>query len=136
MKKLIKEQKAIIMADLVASLIIFTIFVGIVVTLMTKTYEQNAQVKLRSQAMEYAAIVLEKVDEKSYSEVIENPNSLIEGMQIDNSVFNVNIKVSDVPNITSKANNIMKIVNIIVKYTSSGETQSLNFSKLKIKENV
>ena len=134
MKKLIKENKAFVMADIVVAIIIFSIFTGIVTTLMTKTYEQNLQIKVRSNAMTYAVTLLEKVDEKSFNEIVENPNCLLEGMPENNSSININVEVSDVPNISSEANNIMKIVNISVRFTFSQGTQYLNFSKLKIKE--
>ena len=134
MKKLIKENKAFVMADIVVAIIIFSIFTGIVTTLMTKTYEQNLQIKVRSNAMTYAVKLLEKVDEKSFNEIVENPNCLLEGMPENNSSININVEVSDVPNISSEANNIMKIVNISVRFTFSQGTQYLNFSKLKIKE--
>ena len=136
MKKIIKESKAFVMADVVVAIIIFAIFTGIVTTLMTKTYEQNLQIKVRSDAMTYAVALLEKVDEKSFDEIVENPNCLLEGMPENNSAININVGVSDVPNISSEAKNIMKIVNITVRFTFSKGTQYLNFSKLKIKEAI
>ena len=136
MKEIIKENKAFVMADVVVAIIIFAIFTGIVTTLMTKTYEQNLQMKVRSDAMIYAVTLLEKVDEKSYDEIIANPNCLLEGMPDNNSAININVGVSDVPNVSSQANNIMKIVNITVRFTFSKGTQHLNFSKLKIKEAI
>ena len=84
--------------------------------------------------MAYAALLLEKIDETSYFNIVNNPNSLLDELEIDRSIFDINIQVVDVPNIKSSANDIMKVVNISVKYTFSGGTQYLNFSKLKIKE--
>lgn len=134
MKKLIKDSKAFVAIDYITAILVFCTLSVVVVSLMSNIYKQNLEVKIRSNAMAYVALLLEKIDETSYFNIVNNPNSLLDELEIDRSIFDINIQVVDVPNIKSSANDIMKVVNISVKYTFSGGTQYLNFSKLKIKE--
>ena len=103
---------------------------------MSKIYQQNLKIRIRSTAITYTTMILEKIDEKSYEQIMENKNCLLDGIDLKDLDISINIEISNVPNINPNANDLMKVIKVAIKYNYIGGTQTLNFSKLKIKENI
>ena len=64
-----KREEGVTIIDLVIAIIIMSVFVGVITSLMTGIYKQSLEVQISSNAMSYATIILEKIDEKSFEEV-------------------------------------------------------------------
>lgn len=129
-KKRILDNKGITGIDLVTGLIVFGLFVGLVTSLMTSIYRQSIEIQKSANAMAYATIVLEKVDEKAFEEIdndfvtkLANSNEIVieEGYTIDFSANNF-------------INDLLKKVTVKVVYDINGQERLLTIDKLKVKE--
>ena len=129
-KKRILDNKGITGIDLVTGLIVFGLFVGLITSLMTSIYRQSIEIQKSANAMAYATIVLEKVDEKAFEEIdndfvtkLANSNEIVidEGYTINFSANNF-------------INNILKKVTVKVVYDINGQERLLTIDKLKVKE--
>ena len=129
-KKRILDNKGITGIDLVKGLIVFGLFVGIITSLMTSIYRQSIEIQKSANAMAYATIVLEKVDEKAFEEIdndfvtkLANSNEIVieEGYTIDFSANNF-------------INDLLKKVTVKVVYDINGQERLLTIDKLKVKE--
>lgn len=129
-KKRILDNKGITGIDLVTGLIVFGLFVGLITSLMTSIYRQSIEIQKSANAMAYATIVLEKVDEKAFEEIdndfvtkLANSNEIVidEGYTIDFSANNF-------------INDILKKVTVKVVYDINGQERLLTIDKLKVKE--
>ena len=86
-----KREEGVTIIDLVIAIIIMSVFVGVITTLMTGIYKQSLEVQISSNAMSYATIILEKIDEKSFEEV-QNPNKCRKSRQCFRRSFRRNKK--------------------------------------------
>lgn len=129
-KKRILDNKGITGIDLVTGLIVFGLFVGLITSLMTSIYRQSIEIQKSANAMAYATIVLEKVDEKAFEEIdndfvtkLANSNEIVidEGYTIDFSANNF-------------INDVLKKVTVKVVYDINGQERLLTIDKLKVKE--
>lgn len=129
-KKRILDNKGITGIDLVTGLIVFGLFVGLITSLMTSIYRQSIEIQKSANAMAYATIVLEKVDEKAFEEIdndfvtkLANSNEIVidEGYTIDFSANNF-------------INDLLKKVTVKVVYDINGQERLLTIDKLKVKE--
>ena len=71
LNKILKNNKGITGIDLTIGLIVLALFSGVITMLMSYTYKSSLEIQKGANAMAYATMVLEKVDEKSYEEVNE-----------------------------------------------------------------
>lgn len=131
--KKILENKGITGVDLTISIIVFTIFSGLIITLMTNIYANSIEIQKSANAMAYATIVLEKVDEKAYEE--------IDNAFATNLVNTGEVKIDDGYTINFRASypredlkDLVKQATVEVSYNIKGKTMSLVINKLKIKE--
>lgn len=129
-KKRILDNKGITGIDLVTGVIVFGLFVGLITSLMTSIYRQSIEIQKSANAMAYATIVLEKVDEKAFEEIdndfvtkLANDNEIViaEGYTIDFSANNF-------------INDVIKQVTVKVVYDINGQERLLTIDKLKVKE--
>ena len=128
--KILKNNKGITGIDLTIGLIVLALFSGVITMLMSYTYKASLEIQKGANAMAYATMVLEKVDEKSYEEVNEAFITYLENLG--------EIELSDqyVINFSAKelSKDLFKKVEITVNYDFFGEQKSLAINKLKIKE--
>lgn len=133
-KKILSNNKGFTGIDLVVSLILLVMFVGLITSLMSSTYKLSLEILKSANANAYATIIFEKVDEKAYEEVtnnfVENLKSAGE-ISIDNSEYTIEFSVQP---ITSLEEDVLKKVDINIKYDINGEEKSIVMTKLKIKE--
>ena len=69
MKRIISNNKGITGIDLTIGIIVLSLFTGVIVWLMLNAYRTAVEIKKSANAMAYATIILEKVDEKSFDYV-------------------------------------------------------------------
>lgn len=128
-KKLL-DNKGITGIDLTIAIIVLSIFAGLIVTLMSNIYINSIEIQKSANAMAYATIVLEKVDEKSFNEIDENfVNTLINNGEIDiDSSYTINFSTEVIEE------NLLKKVVVNVSYDVNGVQRLIKINKLKIKE--
>ena len=126
----ILDNKGVTGIDLTISIVVLSIFSGLIITLMSSIYKNSIEIQKSANAMAYATIVLEKVDEKSFNEIDENfVNALKTNGEIDianDYAINFSTDVLE--------ENLIKKVVVKVVYDINGEQKSITISKLKIKE--
>lgn len=125
----LKNNKGITGIDLTISIIVLTIFAGLIVGLMVNNYNVAIEIRKGANAMSYATMILEKVDEKAYEKVTNNfVQELGDEISI-NSDYTVNLEVNQADD-----KDYVKRVTVKVTYTVNNEEKSLVIRKLKIKE--
>lgn len=125
----LKNNKGITGIDLTISIIVLTTFAGLIVGLMVNNYNVAIEIQKGANAMSYATMILEKVDEKAYEKVTNNFVQELGDELLINSDYTVNFKVVQADN-----NDYVKRVTVKVTYTVNNEEKSLEIRKLKIKE--
>lgn len=125
----LKKNKGITGIDLTISIIVLTIFAGLIVGLMVNNYNVAIEIQKGANAMSYATMILEKVDEKAYEKVTNNFVQELGDELLINSDYTVNFKV-----VQADDNDYVKRVTVKVTYTVNNEEKSLEIRKLKIKE--
>ena len=129
-----KSEKGFTMMDLVTALIIFTLFTGLICTIMYKVYELNTRVNLSSQMEVYAVQILEDIDKISYEEAqTKTGEQYKEQFSIPNG-FDVKLQFSDYREGESNVEDVIKIVNLSISIDFLGRTENFNVQRLKIKE--
>lgn len=125
----LKNNKGITGIDLTISIIVLTIFADLIVGLMVNNYNVAIEIQKGANAMSYATMILEKVDEKAYEKVTNNfVQELGDEISI-NSDYTVNLEVNQADD-----KDYVKRVTVKVTYTVNNEEKSLVIRKLKIKE--
>lgn len=126
----ILDNKGVTGIDLTISIVVLSIFSGLIITLMSSIYKNSIEIQKSANAMAYATIVLEKVDEKSFEEVDENfLNTLKNNGEVEIAEgYTINFSIDTVKE------NLMKKVTVKIFYDISGEQKSIVINKLKIKE--
>ena len=135
MNKLLRKNEGITGYDLVISVIVLCLFVGVLTTLMGNLYKTSANIQASAIAMSYATIVSEKIDEKSFEEVTNDINfaNYLEQkgeIKLDDN-YKITVIVSKMAGVDS---NYIKNVNVVVEYKVANENKSISLTKLKIKE--
>lgn len=129
MKKIFNE-KGITGIDLTIGIVVLSIFTGVIVSLMLNAYSTSIGVKKSANAMAYATIILEKVDEKSFEDVNDSFVAYLEALG--------EVDISDDYTITFNTQvleeNLFKKATITVSYYVNDDQKSITINKLKIKE--
>ena len=132
-KQILLNNKGVTGIDLVLSITILVIFSGTIISIMSSIYKTSQEIEKSENAMSYATIILEKVDEKSYEEVTSD--------FVTNLINNNEIKISDDYSVTfsvtpagEENEDLVKKVNVNVTYNVNGKDKSIIINKLKIKE--
>lgn len=129
-KNTLLDNKGVTGIDLAISLIIIAIFSGIIAMLMANMYRTSIEIQRSANAMAYATIVLEKVDEKSFEEIeddfVEKLKSSGEFSMDDSYSINFSTDILE--------ENLFKKIVVKINYEIGGEQKSITINKLKIKE--
>lgn len=128
-----KSNAGFTMTDLVAALIIFSIFTGIIGTLMYTSFKTNLQTKMASAAGNYAIQILEDIDKISYDRVTNGMESSYKSKLGIPTGFNLSIEVSNYNEGTSKED-LIKKVKLTITYEYAGNSENLIVERLKVKE--
>lgn len=136
----LKNNKGISGIDIVVSVGIITITLTILVALYLNLYISNIELERRTQAISYATQILEKVSELYYADVttenfttqtLENGKTQIAGIQIPKG-YNVTVNIQPYNN--NEATDVVKNVEVTVKYNIAKKENILNLSSYKTKE--
>ena len=130
MKINFKSSKGITGIDISVAVIVIVIFTGMIASLMYSNYKTAIEIQKSAQADAYATIILEKVDEKPYEDITDNFISDIIKDEIDIDYTNYQLLMS----VEEVEENLIKKVNLTLKYDFEGKTKQLVITKLKIKE--
>lgn len=127
------NNKGITGVDITIAIIIIITFTGVIASLMFSIYKTSLNIQKGANADAYATMILEKVDEKSYDEVDEN---FIQMLKDNNEIEISDDYVTEltIEPYTDYQYELIKKVNLIIKYTVNKEEKTLNITKLKIKE--
>ncbi len=128
-----KSESGFTMTDLVAALIIFSVFTGIIGTLMYNSFKTNLQTSMADMVANYAIQILEDIDKITYEEVKNGMESKYKNKFQIPSGFNLNIEVSNYNEGTTKED-LIKKVKLTVTYHFAGSSNDLVINKLKVKE--
>lgn len=129
----IKSDHGFTMQDLVAAIIIFAIFTGVIATLMNTVYQLNYKIRMTASATNYAIQILEDIDKIAYEDVNSSlTNVYINQFQIPKG-FDVKLDVTDITEETGKQD-IVKKVKLTISYTLYNNTEDLIIQKYKLKE--
>lgn len=129
-KNTLLDNKGVTGIDLAISLIVIAIFSGVIAMLMANMYRTSIEIQRSANAMAYATIVLEKVDEKSFEEIeddfVEKLKSSGEFSMDDSYSINFSTDILE--------ENLFKKIVVKINYEIGGEQKSITINKLKIKE--
>lgn len=131
--KIIKSNRGATMADLVAAITIFSIFTGIIGTLMYNAYKTNLQTKLAGTAVNYAVEILEDIDKISYDEVQNGMEEDYKRKLGISNKFNLDIDVKKYSQGTTKKD-LIKQIKLTISYKFVGKTEYFIVENLKMKE--
>ena len=137
----IKDEKAVVMSDVIIGIIIIILLGGIVGSLFYQIAYNNTSVKLNAIAVYYAIKTAEYIDEIPYEQVNNSLDSTIvsklnekyspEKLLSDSYIININVQNYDTD---GTKEDIIKKVKITVSYNLLGQQKEYEISKLKIKE--
>lgn len=134
MRKLnFRSDSGFTMTDLIAALIIFSIFTGMIATLMYTSLKMNLQIKMAGAAENYAIQILEDIDKIGYDQVTNGMEDSYKSKFGVPTGFDLSIEVSNYNEGTSKED-LIKKVKLTISYEFAGNSEKLVIEKLKIKE--
>ena len=126
----LRSNKGITGIDLAIAIIVLVTFTSLIITLMSSIYRNSIDIQKNANAMAYATIVLEKVDEKAFEEInADFVNTLKDSGEVEISsdyIINFSTEVLE--------ENLIKKVGVKVSYDINGEQRTITINKLKIKE--
>ena len=126
---IISNNKGITGIDLTIGIIVLSIFSGVIISLMVNTYSTVVEIRKSANAMAYATIILEKVDEKSFEKVNDSFVSYLEALGEVDISDDYKVEFS-----TETLEDSFKKAIITVRYDVNGEEKSITINKLKVKE--
>lgn len=130
----IKNSNGVTMYDLTIAFSIILLLAGLVGSTYLAIYKIQTDTKLDALATLYAVQITEYIDKISYEEVTNEIDiSSIKEMFDISDAYVINITVSDYKNDIENLN-IIKIVEIEVKYSFEQNEGRIVFNRLKIKE--
>lgn len=134
MKKLnLKSESGFTMTDLIAALIIFSVFTGIIGTLFYSSFKINLQTKMTGTAGSYAIQILEDIDKITYNEVVNGMENKYKSKLSIPAGFDILIEVSNY-NEGNNKEDLIKKIKLTIKYKLAGHSEQLVINHLKIKE--
>ena len=126
----LRSNKGITGIDLAIAIIVLVTFTSLIITLMSSIYRNSIDIQKNANAMAYATIVLEKVDEKAFEEInADFVNTLKDSGEVEISsdyIITISTEVLE--------ENLIKKVGVKVSYDINGEQRTITINKLKIKE--
>lgn len=128
--------------DIAISLGIISITLAILAALYFNTYITNAEIERRTQAINYATQIFEKISEYYYSDVTQenftvttnsNGREEIAGIEIEKG-YTISVNIEDYTN--NDETNVVKTVTVIVNYKIGNKDNKVELKKFKEKETL
>jgi hypothetical protein len=139
LKKWLKNQKGVTIADLTISIILISIFTGVIANLMYNNYSMSLDVQRTANADAYATIIMEKVDEKAFDSIDVNFVTTLkdnEEIEVDDD-YDIQFVVYDINDNSKMVNGqqIFKYVSVSVTYGDNDRTKkTIMLQKIKVRE--
>jgi len=129
----LRSNKGFTMQDLIVAMSIFTIFAGIVGTMLVATFKIQSDSQVDEVATLYAIQITEYIDKTSYDEVDEElAGKVVKKFGIPDN-FTVEISTEDYnPNNEDKT--YVKKVKTNIIYTFASNTRNITIERLKVRE--
>ena len=70
-KKILKEQKGVIISDAIIAILIILLFAGIITSLIVNIVLESSKIKMNSQQMDFATEIFEHIETLSYDSVTQ-----------------------------------------------------------------
>ena len=135
--KLLKQNKGIIVADALVSILIMTIFIGVISTLCYNIYISASFTKRNSTATNYGISIMEYIDKISYKDVtyeklVQYINTL-EGASVDgNSPYRISIQIQKYKDTQDNIDkDLIKTINLEIRYNVGDSEKTVKFEKIK-----
>lgn len=135
-----KSQKGFTTMDATIAIIIITISLGLITTVVYNNYTQILSTHKNSMATFYAVEVLEQANKLEYDDIYlsegirtSEQDGTILDIPIDSS-YTVNLNISKYNNIEGNIDkqDLIKILEVIVKYTDNNIEKNISIKTLKL----
>ena len=138
----LKSNKGFTMQDLIIAITIFSIFTGLICTLIVNIFIMQAESNAQEVATLYAVQIVEYIDKIAFEDVTENLSTEVVEMFNIPSGFNIDIKVTEYKTSTKSTKEITtdeydvytKMVSTNISYTLNKEEKNILINRLKIRE--
>lgn len=133
-KQYLKGNKGVTITDIVVSMIVLSLFVGLIGNLYYQIALQNSIIQSNAVVAYYAVKIAEGIDKMSYENVTnELSNTVKQTYEIPDGI-NITISVEKQSETDPSKEDIIKTVTIRAEYTCFEQTRNYEMKKLKIKE--
>lgn len=133
--KKVKSNKGVMGADIVVSLLVLTLFAGVIASLFADVFFQNISIRMNALATNYAIKILEDTDKMAYNDVtqVQMDKNLTNKYGISSN-YTVTVKVENYNANDYTKKDLIKIITVTVKYTLKDKPYTYTVKKLKIRE--
>ena len=123
--------------DIATGAMIFILFTSTIFTIYLQIYKQSALVKIHEDVMGYIIQICEDIDMKSYAttENIETyKNQIIQDINLPTDKYTLSLLSEKYIDENPSAQDLVKRINIKIKYNFDNEEREIQINKIKIKE--
>lgn len=135
MKKIkFKSNNGVTTMDIAIAITILSLFVGVIGNFYYQIVKNNNMIRFNTMAVYYAIKIAEDIDKVAYEDVNDD---FKENLNVKYGLpenFNATLDIENYNESDSSKQDIIKKVNITIKYTFLKEERSYKIEKLKIKE--
>ena len=122
-------------ADIVVSLLVLTLFAGVIASLFADVFFQNISIRMNALATNYAIKILEDTDKMAYNDVTQaQMDKNLTNKYGISSNYTVTVKVENYNANDYTKKDLIKIITVTVKYTLKDKPYTYTVKKLKIIE--
>lgn len=132
--KNIKSNRGISMVDVVAAILILSMFVGVIGNLYYNILYQSNLIRYNAIAVYYSIKIAEDIDKMAYNEVTEDLNETLKEKYSIPDFITMKLYVEDYKKDDPTKQDIIKTVRIEAQYKCFEDTRTYKISKLKISE--
>ena len=122
------------LTDVVIAMLIIMLFTGILTTTFSGLYKNNIHIKMNAIAADYAIKILEDIDKMPYEEVDNTLNEEISKKYEDYKNYEAHLDIENYNKDDDSKEDIIKIVQLTIKYKVIDSNEEYVVKKLKIKE--
>jgi len=128
-----KSNSGFTMTDLIIALAIFTIFTGMIASLMYQSFKINVQTRMSGTAVNYAIQILEDIDKAEYDNVKNDMEDVYREKFSIPSDFTILVEVSNYSEGNNKQD-LVKVAKVTITYEILNKNEDIDIEKLKVKE--
>lgn len=130
---MLKKQTGLTAVDISIAIVAIMIFTSIIMSLMYNVRNENLRIKAKALATIYLTEISENIGIAKYEQVTEDNSNIIPENIPDSFITKVKVE-SPYSSENDDKKDIIKKVNIEIKYTINNKSYTENFERLKIKE--